>query len=330
MVTELILAIQANYGLHSYEAHPHRDGFIFTKGSDKKFVRRSRLSADRIMFNHMVKEHLAKSGFPYTDRYIVNNDGLPYAIYDGFSYTMVNKIDGKECSFDNNTDLARAALALAAMHEASTGGEYPKNFTFAKRELGLMPVIFRHRINELKRFKRVARKGKSKFDYIYLQEADYFIEEGEKILEDLNNSAYMTLVSKAANDNTICHRDFTQHNIILSGSNDYIIGFDNCSIEVKEYDIANFLRRKMRKCDWDLTIAKNMLDNYRSICKIKEEEFDVLKIIIGFPQKLWRIANKFYNSKRSWSEKGCLEKINEVINESVPLKNFLNSFDLIY
>ena len=163
-----------------------------------------------------------------------------------------------------------------------------------------------------------------------MQEADYFIEEGEKILEDLNNSAYMTLVSKAANDNTICHRDFTQHNIILSGSNDYIIGFDNCSIEVKEYDIANFLRRKMRKCDWDLTIAKNMLDNYRSICKIKEEEFDVLKIIIGFPQKIWRIANKFYNSKRSWSEKGCLEKINEVINESVPLKNFLNSFDLIY
>ena len=38
-----------------YEATHAQRRVYFTKGSDKKFVRRSRLSADRIMFNHMVK-----------------------------------------------------------------------------------------------------------------------------------------------------------------------------------------------------------------------------------------------------------------------------------
>jgi len=240
------------------------------------------------------------------------------------------KIDGRECSFDNDADLARSARALAAMHLASSGGEYPEEFTFARRELGLMPAIFLHRVNELKRFKKLARRGKSKFDYIYIKEVDYFIEEGEKILEALNSSAYMSLVQKAANESTICHRDFTQHNIVFYGEDAYILGFDNCGIEIKEYDIANFLRRKMRKHGWDLAVAKLMLDNYRALCKLREEEFQVLKIIIGFPQKLWRIANKFYNSKRSWSEKGCLEKLNEVILESAPLKKFLDNFDSIW
>jgi spore coat protein I len=193
-----------------------------------------------------------------------------------------------------------------------------------------MPVIFRHLIDELKRFRKVARKGKSRFDYLFLKEVDYYIEEGEETLAELNNSTYMNLVTRAALDNTICHHDFTQHNILLSQNQEYITGFDNCCIEVKEYDIANFLRRKMRKCEWDIPTAKCMMDSYRSVCKIKDDEFKVLQIIINFPQKFWRIANKFYNSKRSWCEKGCLDKMDEVINEAAPLKNFIDNFDLIF
>lgn len=330
MITELIKSIATKYDIDIQESYIVRDSLILSEENSKKKISRTSLSVDRILFNHIAKEHLASSGFPYTDRYIVNSDGLPYTIIDNNIYTATNHIDGRECNFDNTIDLIRASIALASMHLASLGATYPEQYSFAKRDLGSMPDIFQHRLNELIRFKRLAKKGKSHFDYVYMKEADYYINEASETLSNIKKSSYYNLINQANTDNTLCHHDFTQHNVILTPDHEYITSFNNCCIEIKEYDIANFLRRKMRKCNWDFAIGKCILDNYRSICKLRDDEFDVLQIILRFPQKFWRIANKYYNSKRSWCEKSCLEKINEVLDEKAPLRDFLNNFDLLY
>ena len=330
MHAELAEAINANYSIDYSDAVPVREGLVLHDGDFSYLLKKEFLSIERICFNHLVKEHLAKEGFPYTDRYIQSNSGEPYFIFQDDIFTISYYLRGKDCNFDSSIDLAKAASALAAMHTASVGTECPDKYIFAKRDLGMMPKIFQHRVDELKRFKKIARKGKSQFDYIFLKVADIFIDQGEKALFDLNNSQYTRLIEKCSIDNSICHHDFTQHNIVIADNISYIKCFDNCCVEIKEYDIANFLRRKMRKCSWDLTDAKYMLDNYRSVCEISESEFEVLKIILNFPQKLWRIVNKYYNSKRSWCEKSCLDKIKEVMDEAGPLKLFIDNFDLLY
>lgn len=55
---------------------------------------------------------------------------------------------------------------------------------------------------------------------------------------------------------------------------------------MKVYDLANFIRRKMRKCDWEIDKAKMIIDGYCSVEHISNEEFIVMKLILQFPEIL--------------------------------------------
>ena len=332
MTEDLAGQLLQNYGLAPEKLTPFRDGYIVDSGGPHSFIiRKTELSPDRIMFNHLVKTHLGGNGFLYTDRYIINNEGLPYTALNEQNYVIITKINGAEAFFENTYDISKTAVALAAMHEASSGACYDlEKYSFAVKELGKLSDIFRHRVSELKKFKRLAVRGKSFFDYEYAKNADYFISDGERCLEELENSDYKKIAARTLARQSICHHDLTSHNIIFHDENTYITGFDNCCIEIKEYDIANFIRRKMRRTGWLLSDAKIIIDNYRSLCSLNASELEVLKIILRFPQKFWRVVNKFYNSKRSWCEKGCLEKMKDCFYEKDPLHFFLDNFDVLY
>jgi spore coat protein I len=86
----------------------------------------------------------------------------------------------------------------------------------------------------------------------------------------------------------------------------------------------------MRKCNWAVRESKIILDKYCSIENISKDEFVILKIILQFPQKFWRVANKYYNSKRSWTEKSYISKLEEVIDELEYHKQFLEKFEQLW
>ena len=333
MTEDVLKQLSQNYSQDLSNSIPYRDGFIL---NDKSLpysilIRKSDLSADRIMFNHLVKSHLISRNFKYTDRYIISQDGLPYTVLDNQIYILISKINGTEALFENMHDTAKAAVALASMHRASVGASYDFDaYPFSIRDLGKLPDIFKHRTNELKKFRKMAAKGKSFFDYEYVKLAGAFIEDGERTIAEIQNSKYNEMVEQTLKLQILCHHDFTSHNVIFNDGNTYLTGFDNCCVEIKEYDIANFIRRKMRRTGWALPDAKNIIDNYRSVFALSDCELEVLKIILRFPQKFWRIVNKYYNSRRSWCERSCLDKIHEVVTEKETLDGFLDNFNVLY
>ena len=46
-----------------------------------------------------------------------------------------------------------------------------------------------------------------------------------------------------------------------------------------------------------------------------------------FPQKFWRVINRYYNSKRCWAQKNFTSALKEVINEKEAHIQFINNFD---
>jgi len=83
----------------------------------------------------------------------------------------------------------------------------------------------------------------------------------------------------------------------------------------------------MRKCNWDINEARVIIDSYRSVENISSDEFLIMKYILQFPQKFWRVANKYYNSKRSWSEKSFVVRLQEVIDEVRHHNAFMDRYD---
>lgn len=163
-----------------------------------------------------------------------------------------------------------------------------------------------------------------------LQYIDYFYNLGEDAVNLIGKSKYNELVQKTREEKLFCHHDYTHSNIIIDNNETSIVNFSLCSFELKVYDIANLLRRKMRKCYWDIKEAKVIIDAYTSVEPISDDEFFVMKIMLQFPQKFWRVVNKYYNSRRSWRDKTFERKFDEVIEEIEYHKNFLDRYDFLH
>lgn len=328
------------YPIKILEKRRVRDQLFITAKSpgtnDTSFVLRpSELSSERLLFIHTALLHLAGNGFAATDICVETKEGLPFATVDDNIYTLTPLYTEGGYSFDNKNELGAASRLLAYMHLAGRGfteekarrdlTAYALPFTI-KCCLGDTPATFARRLAELKRFRRVASKGGGIFDYTYLTVADYYCDLGDALLTELSASPYDKLVSESRASGCFCHRDFTGHNTVKRPPEGVICNFENASIELPIYDVANLLRRRLRKCGWQTEDAEYILQNYGSVRPLSEDEMAVLKILLQFPQKLWRVVNKYYNSKRGRHEKSSLSKLQEIINEKEPMSRFVKAF----
>lgn len=327
-MVDLEKEVSDNYDIEIKSFNTFKDAFLIVSNNEKLVLKKSILSDERLLFIHAAKEHLNRNNFVNIDKYLCTADGSPFITIENSNYVLTKHLEGVECNFDNKNDIINISRLLASFHKASKGFVAPGN-TIIRSDLGKIPLFFGKRLDEIKKLKKVAKKGKTKFDYLFLENYDYFCNIGEEALNLINNSKYDKLVDKTREEGIFCHHDFTHHNIIHTDKKYYIINFDFCCYEVKVYDIANFLRRKMRKCDWDINEAKLILNEYRQVEEISPDELAVLKIILQFPQKFWRVINKYYNSKRSWSEKSFVIRLQEVIDEIPYHKEFIERFDML-
>ncbi|MCR4436492.1 MAG: CotS family spore coat protein [Clostridiales bacterium] len=326
---DIIRDIVEGYNIDVKSILPYKDAYILNTNKGKKLLKRVSYLPERILFIHGAKEHLYKNNFKCTDRYLCTVDGNPYIDIGEYRYTVSDHIEGTECNFDSKADIIAASRLLACLHRSSRG-YIPDKKSMPRDDLGKLPAYFSKRLEELKKLRKAAKKGKTKFDYLFLDYADYFYNLGESVILSIPASKYGELVTASRNEGILCHHDYTHHNIMLSENKMFVINFDFCCFELKVYDLANLIRRKMRKCNWDIGEAKTIINEYRSIEPISQDEFYIMKLILQFPQKFWRVANKYYNSKHSWSEKSYLTKMQEVIMEVEYHKNFIEQFERLF
>lgn len=320
--------ILSQYKLNVRNIISCRDGFALITSQGKYLLKESNLHPGRIRFIHGAKEHLYKNGFRNLDRYLCTIKGEPYIVFDEKYHTISQMVEGRECDFGNRDDIRNATCLLANLHTASKGYIPPQN-SVIRDELGKLPNIFCRRLREIKRMEKIASRRKSKFDHVYLKYVGYFYDIGKEALDYVLSPIYDKLVDETRREGIFCHHDFTYNNIFFTENGPTVINFDYCCFDLKVYDIANFIRRRMRKCNWDIGEAKVIADIYRNIGNLTPEDFYVMKLILQFPQKFWRVANRYYNSRRSWAERVLTEKLEEVIDEIEPHKRFLENYELI-
>jgi spore coat protein I len=86
----------------------------------------------------------------------------------------------------------------------------------------------------------------------------------------------------------------------------------------------------MRKCNWNIQKASLLLDAYEEIFPLSSDEIIIMKAMLLFPQKFWRVANRYYNSRRSWAQKNFTGMLEEVITEYHDHIRFMNQFDKLF
>ena len=321
--------VEATYGIRISSVKPCRAGYILETDLGRKYFRQCQYSENRIYFVHDAKQHLIRNGYTTLDAYSVSVDDRPFMQYDDQYFIMTPVIDGRECEFGDDTDTIRASKALSAMHKASKGFK-PRVGLSIPNELGKLPASLTKRYDEILRMRRKAERERGAFDYIYLDCVDKFIELATESLRLLNRIEYPRLIKKTLTEGGICHHDYSYQNILMSGPVTYITGFESCGEEIRIYDLVNLIRRKMRKCNWNPQKASMILEAYSESEPVTKDEVVVMKAMLLFPQKFWRVANRYYNSRRSWAQKNFTGMLEEVIAEYDDHVGFMEKYDSLW
>lgn len=300
----------------------YRDTIRILVGDQYRVIKKNRCSKERMILVNQFKKHLKQNNFHAIDCYYDSVQGYPYACCGDEIYVMTDFRESRECDFNSLDDVKLAVQTLAEFHQAAKGFQAIEGLGF-RNEIGQLPDTLSRRTQELVKLKKQASIGKGNFENLYLKNADFFIEKCFYAMEIINSEKFQRLAKKANKDKEVCHKDYSFFNINIDSSGMVkISGLDYCDYEIRAYDIASFLRKIMSGTNWDTQVAMNVLNWYDTISKIGKDEMDIIIALLQYPQKFWRIANKYFNSRRTRPENALNSKLRELLSEKESYHKF--------
>jgi CotS family spore coat protein len=324
--------IERQFDIKIESIKPNRGVYYVKTDKGLRCLKKINYGIQKLLFVYGAKEHLIQNGYSAVDKYVLNIDGLPYALVNEDIYTLSQWIEGRECEFQNREDLKIAAENLGQLHIASRGYEPPENSKL-KSDLGRWPHLMEKRIKSLDKMKDMARKKslKTPFDLNYVKTVQFYKDLGKRAMSVLESSQYMDICKRTEEEKSFCHHDYTYHNIIIDKDNKvHVIDFDYCKRETRVYDISNFMIKVLKRSNWDIECAKIIIDAYNSVNPLKEEEYRVLFAFLLFPQRFWRLSNRYYYNEVNWAQNTFNKKIDELITEQEIYLKFIEAFKHVY
>ncbi|KZL90051.1 CotS family spore coat protein [Clostridium magnum] len=324
--------IERQFGIKIENIKPNKGVYLLKTDQGTKCLKKINYGTQKLLFVYGAKEHLIKSGFSKVDRYCLNVDGSPYALVNEDIYTLSEWIEGRECDFRSKDDLIKAAKGLAYLHIASKGYEPPENSKL-KTDLGRWPNLMEKRVRSFDKMRDMIRKkgNKTNFDLNYMKTMQFYKDIGKVAMEVLADSQYVDLCRITEEEKGFCHHDFTYHNIIIDTEDCVnVIDFDYCKREIRTYDISAFMIKVLKRVDWNIEYAETIINSYNEVSSLKEEEYRTVFAFLLFPQRFWRLANRYYYNEINWPSNTFNNKLEELISEQEKYIKFIESFKKIY
>lgn len=319
--------ISTQFGFKIYEMIPMKGVYLIKTDKGNKCLKKISYGTQKLMYIYKAKEHIISNGFDKIDKNYLTPEGAPYAFVNDDIYVVTNWIDGRECDFKKEEDLKRAAETLARFHLCARGFT-PDEDTKVRSDIGKLTNTLDKRLATLNKMRDTARKNKRKteFDMLYLSNVDFYLKLSKEAMKSLDLESYKKVCSDALSEKVLCHHDFTYHNILFEDNgNSYVIDFDYCKWEMQIYDVATLLIKSLKRLNWDMNSGKLVLEAYSNINPVSKQELNILKTLLVFPQRFWRLANRYYYKEAGWSEASFVKKMKEIIDEREEYMNFISS-----
>lgn len=321
-------AIAKEFGCRVLYSKPLRAVNLAQTDRGLVIIKETYREPDKILYIHGLKEYLYERGFTRLDRYLPSIYQLPFTIYENRVYVMEEYIAGRECSFTNPYDRRAIVKALAQLHNSGKG-YVPATGAAKRNNIGKWAKSYRNKIDDLIEFKELAgrKRKKSKLDSMFLEDVDFYIEMCWRGFDTLKGSRYGEICKKARIDNTICHHDYTYHNLIIDPEGKVnVIDFDYSCHELPVYDLASLIQKILRRFNYDADMAMELIEDYGSIAPLSRDDLVLMLSLFEFPQRFWRVTERYYKGKTDWDEKTFISKYNDIVIMKEFIFDFVEEF----
>lgn len=296
-----------------------------------KCLKPSKKNFDRTLFICAGMKHACQQGFTNMPPLTFTKDGSTVVLYKGIPFYLTEWLEGEQPNTKNIEHIVLAAKTLAKFHRFSEG------FSLGKEDMRIKWGRWKKKLSLQKRairqFYKVAkeRKKKTDFDEIYLQAYPWILKQAEKASKKMNSKQYERLVRKDKKKRCLCHGNVATRNFILKDGEMYIIDFDAMMLESRIFDLWKFLKRVLPEHHWDFSVAEKIIGGYHDENPLEKEEIYVLYALLTFPDKLCRIAKKYYSSGRQEEGEGkYTRKFAELYQQRNSIEAFLKQYKETY
>lgn len=307
------------YNLEVIRTGKVRGGIMLVTENESLIMKECHRKPERVEYENGIHQIIEDESFIDIDRIVVNRDGELIST-DAFQNPFIIKkwYGTGECQPDNQIQVCMAMEHLGKIHIALKG-------FCGKGEVIAENLICRYEKynRELKRARNYARRRshKSDFELKLLNCFDRFYENCENALEMLSASSYENMYNQALMEHQIIHGDYNYHNVILSGEKGgAVINFEGACVDLNVMDVYHFLRKVMEKNSWNAELGHKMIESYNKVRSISQNEIELLKIMILYPEKFRKVVNNYYNGNKSSISVKNAEKL-ELVHKQMILRH---------
>lgn len=302
----------AQYDLNIYRTSRVKGACLLETAQGLKLFGSCHLSEGKAEFEQKVKQTLKDAGFVETDRYVRTREGslLVQGPYNEM-FIMRDWFDGEECNVRRTEQVLAAVRTLARLHLCLKHVELTETEQSFCLQPSVPDLLYR-RNKELRRVRTYIRdkKQKSAFESMYLSRFPEQYEQAEEAAACLEKDRYAEYYKKALEEKRMLHGSFTHHSVLmLPKGGPAVINFEKASLGIQIQDFYLFFRKLMEKYDWDVALGYDMINAYESVRAIPAEELELLSVLLWYPEKFWKIANHYYNNRKSWIPQKNIQKL---------------------
>ncbi len=313
------LEVLENYDIDIIGSRKGRGAIICETKAGYVLVREYNGTNGRMEYEEELLNKVNDKGIIHTDSPIRNKNGeLVTVSEDGTKYIVKRWYIGKECDVKYPSDIYRGAEGLGELHKIFN--EIKIDTELPMRKESIYEEYMKHN-TELKRARNFIRNKtkKGQFELDILKNFDKYYSIAGEAVERLKTVDGMAL----DNNYGITHGNYNYHNIVFDGDNVCVLNFEGSRYELQILDFYNYLRKVMEKYQWDEKIGLKLLEIYDKKRGINDFERELLKALITYPEKYWKVINRYLNSSKAFMPDRNYEKMEKVYTMEIPKSSFV-------
>ena len=310
-------AILSQYEIEIHEVTKGRGSFICDTNIGKLLLVPFRGSREkgRLLY-HFLAQLQAKNFDAEQICLTRNQEALSEDEYTGEHFILKTYIEGTEISTSKEEEMKEAVRMLAIYHNAAEKVDLE---VAGQMQFEIVEVWQRHyrELNKVRNYIR-NRKKKNEFEQLYMKNFEHYHKYAKESLLILEEE-------KEATRKVFCHGDFNQHNILFANGEYRIVHFENFAYSWAMTDLANFLRKMLEKNEWNKKIGLELIEEYHRYRQISTDDYRQLYGLLLFPEKFWKVANHYMNSRKTWMSGKDIDKLVKVIEQEEKRLNFMEN-----
>ncbi len=300
--------VLAQYDLNIRNCGNLRGALLLDTDCGLKVLRPTQSGEQRLEFEDAVKKYVKRTGELCVDTACRTREGKLFAENSyGDRFCVRDWYYGEECNLKQETHCFTAVDTLNCLHALSDG--FVKEEAYQMYERIPLAEQFIKRTRELKRVRSYIRekKQKSEFEVYYLKLCDGYYEQAQAAEEYIKASA----VTEPRFG--LIHGNYNYHSLLTDNSTRevcfVVTSFDKAGFGQQISDFYYLLRKTMEKNDWNQLLGYQMIQRYLDKRTNPEEELLLLRAQVLFPEKFWKIANYYYNNRKTWIPEKNIRKL---------------------